>query len=655
MPLVSATLLEGLLPGGLVALAALAIMPWLSRDDAWIRAALVGVALVFLARYAVWRCVGTLPPVGMTADFVLGVAFLAVEMLAVLGSAMSLVFLSRTVSRSADADRQVPALRDADRLPRIDVLICTYNEEAAILERTIRGAVSMGYPAARVWVCDDGRRPWLQRLATDLGCGYLTRPDNNHAKAGNINSALRHLAGLPEPPEFVAILDADFVPLPNFLWRTLALFHEPHVGIVQTPQHFANPDPIQSNLDIARHWPDEQRFFFDEVMASKDAWSSAFCCGTSSVLRFSVLMEIGGFPTESVTEDYLVTVRMQERGYRTIYLNEQLSLGLAPEGLAEYVTQRSRWCLGFIQICRGPSGPWSLQNNMPLVSRLIMTETFLYWAASHAFRLVALLVPAAYLGLGIIVVDAPLEQALLYFLPSFVMQTAAIAWLSRGKVLPVMADVGQILALHEILRAVVVGLVWPHGHKFKVTAKGGDRSRRFVQWPILRVVLALLAINVAAIAYAFLIDPDRGYHDSAGISLFWAWYNIVVLVIASVVCIEQPRFRRHERFDVDGDGVLRSADGAWHVGVADISQGGARLLGPAPVALGEPVSLDLEGYRLEGRVVRSDATSFALSFSDDPATARLAFALIYSGRFTRSVEEVVPGPLYWRVLQRVFG
>ena len=87
-------------------------------------------------------------------------------------------------------------------------------------------------------------------------------------------------------------------------------------------------------------------------MPSKDAWGTAFCCGTSSVIRLQALREAGGFPTTSITEDYLLTLRLKQFGFRTVYLNERLSLGLAPEGLDEYITQRSRWCLGFIQILR---------------------------------------------------------------------------------------------------------------------------------------------------------------------------------------------------------------------------------------------------------------------------------------------------------------
>ena len=120
---------------------------------------------------------------------------------------------------------------------------------------------------------------WLEALCQRLGSGYLTRPDNAHAKAGNINNGLRHVASLAEPPDFISILDADFVPMPQFLRRALSLFREGDVGIVQTPQHFINPDPLQTNLSMARVWPDEQRYFFDVVMAVEG------CVGRRLLLR----------------------------------------------------------------------------------------------------------------------------------------------------------------------------------------------------------------------------------------------------------------------------------------------------------------------------------------------------------------------------------
>jgi len=360
-------------------------VPWADRENPQVRATLVAVSLILTWHYLLWRITQTLPPFGLTADWLCGITFLGAEVLTGIGTTITWIMLSRISSRSGTATANMPWL--AQTRPLVDVLICTYNEDRAILERTIIGAMAMSYPNSRVWVLDDGRRAWLSELCAQKGCRYLTRPDNSHAKAGNINHALRHLMQLPSPPDFIAVLDADFVPFRNFLSRTLSLFKDPTVGIVQTPQHFFNPDPIQSNLAISTVFPDEQRFFFDVIMASRDAWGLAFCCGTSSVIRFAALQEIGGFPTDSVTEDFLLTVRLRERGYKTIYLNEKLSVGLAPEGLNEYATQRTRWCLGLVQICRGRSGPLRLHNGLPLSFRIGLIETFLYWGVSFGVSL----------------------------------------------------------------------------------------------------------------------------------------------------------------------------------------------------------------------------------------------------------------------------
>ena len=333
----------------------------------------------------------------------------------------------------------------------------------------------------------------------------------------------------PEPPDFISILDADFVPMPQFLRRALSLFREDDVGIVQTPQHFINPDPLQTNLSMARVWPDEQRYFFDVVMASKDAWGASFCCGTSSVIRFPVLQRIGGFPTDSVTEDYLVTLKMKAAGFRTVYLNERLSLGLAPEGLKEYVTQRSRWALGFAQICRGPLGPLRRHNGLTLIDRISLIETFLYWSANYSFRLLGIIVPILYWLFNVHAVQADVAQTLAYYLPHFMAQITIMGWMAQGRVMPVMSDVTQLLAASQIVKAVAHGLLKPKGHKFRVTAKGGDRSRRLVQWPLLRVFLVYLALTVAGVVWAFVLEDGNKLRDSSALCLFWSWYNILVL------------------------------------------------------------------------------------------------------------------------------
>jgi cellulose synthase (UDP-forming) len=649
-----AVLIETLAPGILVIGAAWLLLPWLRPDDARARAAMVAVMIALMWRYMLWRWFATLPSVGDTLDFAVGVVFAFIETAMMCGSTVSLVFLARRSDRGADADRNAAWLETLTPPPLVDVFICTYNEDEAILERTIIGAQSMDYPRYRVWVLDDGRRRWLAELCERQGCHYLTRPDNAHAKAGNINNGLRHVAGLAERPDFISILDADFVPMPQFLRRALSLFRERDIGIVQTPQHFINPDPLQSNLSASQVWPDEQRYFFDVVMASKDAWGASFCCGTSSVIRFDVLQGIGGFPTDSVTEDYLVTLKMKSAGFRTVYLNERLSLGLAPEGLKEYVTQRSRWALGFAQICRGPLGPLRRGNGLTLLDRISLIETFLYWSANYSFRLLGIVVPILYWLLDVHAVHADVAQTLLYYLPYFVSQVVIMSWMAQGRVMPVMSDVTQLLAATQIVKAVAHGLLKPKGHKFHVTAKGGDRSRRFVQWPLLRLFATLLVLTIAGVVWAFLLEDGSKLRDSSALCLFWSWYNILILAVACLVCVEQPRLRSSDRLPVhDQMAIVDNGDQASVYRILDISLGGARLAGAPPAGPGTTITIGLGHLRMPGTIIRGDADSFAVGFSNTDSTRANLIRFIYSGRYSATVPQIVPLRVAAAILGRV--
>ncbi|WP_082652813.1 glycosyltransferase [Aureimonas sp. AU12] len=633
---------------------AMMVVPWLDRDHVLSRQIMAAVTFAFLLRYALWRVFETLPAAGLTVHFFAGLLFLAIELTCLLAASLGLVFLSRTKNRTVEVEANQGWFA-AQAPPLVDVLICTYNEDQTILERTMAGATGIDYPNFRVWVLDDGRRPWLEDLAGRLGCKYLTRPDNAHAKAGNINHALAHLSALPERPDFVSILDADFVPLPQFLSRALCLFREPGVGLVQTPQHFINPDPIQTNLAVTRVWPDEQRYFFDVIMASKDAWGAAFCCGTSSVIRFDPLVRIGGFPTDSVTEDYLLTLRLKEFGYTTSYLNEALTFGLAPEGLKEYITQRGRWCLGFMQIVRGRSGPFSRTSSLNFIDRLSLFDSFLGWAVVYPARVLGLLLPLLYLLFGLHIVETDLSSTLEHFLPFFLWQMVTLGWISQGRSLPIMSDVSQVIATPAIIKAVFVGLARPKGQKFKVTAKGGDRDLRFVEWPLLRIFAALIALNLSAITYAFAIDVRGDLLTNAGVALIWCWYNLAILAITCFICVEQPRHRKAERFPTNEAIGIDLDGGSESYHLIDISISGARIEGTSPVPAGTTLSCTIRGRTVDATVVRCLGGSFAIKFDESLNVRVTMIRAFYTGRYLEAFHGVNPTDVGRAVVQRVFS
>ncbi len=330
--------------------------PLLPLSRGWARGLMFVTVWAVIARYLNWRFFTTVLPVDGTWYEIGWVYFcFAVEVLALFDALILYLAFLRTSDRSGEADLHEARLRamPPDELPSVDVYIPTFNEPMEVLEKTITGVLCLDYPNFKAWVLDDGRRPWVKAFCEAKGVGYLTRPDNRHAKAGNINHALTKTSA-----DFVAIFDADFIPQRNFLMRTVGFFADPAIGVVQVPHAFYNYDPTQSSLALRKALPDDQRFFFDAVMPSRDGWNAAFCCGSNSVTRRAALRSVGdAFPTESITEDVLFSITLLRQGYITRYLCERLAVGLAPEGLKAFFVQRRRWARGAMQILYLTAGP----------------------------------------------------------------------------------------------------------------------------------------------------------------------------------------------------------------------------------------------------------------------------------------------------------
>jgi cellulose synthase (UDP-forming) len=167
----------------------------------------------------------------------------------------------------------------------VDVFITCYNEPVELVEKTARGALNLNHPCT-VYVCDDGDSAEMRAMTERVGCNYITRSavwkgKERHAKAGNLINALDQTDG-----EFLLVLDADQVPLPELLDETLGYFSDPKVAFVQTPQWFINVpegDPFGSQAPL----------FYGPIQEAKDGWNAAFFCGSNAVLRRDALLHAG--------------------------------------------------------------------------------------------------------------------------------------------------------------------------------------------------------------------------------------------------------------------------------------------------------------------------------------------------------------------------
>jgi cellulose synthase (UDP-forming) len=308
----------------------------------------------------------------------------------IFSSSLQLYLNLKIKPRNRDADKMSMEVIEGKYNPSVDIFIPTYNEPEFILRRTILGCQALDYANKKIYLLDDKRRVEMRSLAQELGCEYITRPDNRHAKAGNLNHALPRTSG-----ELIVVFDADFIPTKNFLIRTVGFFQNPQIGIVQTHKSFYNPDPVARNLGLEKVLTEEEEISYRYSQILRDGTDTAMCCGTSFVIRRSALEEVGGFVTDSLSEDYFTGIRLAALGYRVIYLGESLSAGLSAESISDFVAQRLRWARGTLQAFFVKTNPLTIEG-LRFLQRLVHFDTALHWF-TYLFRIAFLLMPIAYL------------------------------------------------------------------------------------------------------------------------------------------------------------------------------------------------------------------------------------------------------------------
>lgn len=321
----------------------------------------------------------------------------------------------------------------ADRRPRpkpfaptassVDVFVTVFREPVEIIRRSVVAAAQIRYPH-KTWVLDDSNRPEIAQLAAEVGCQYLARQRNTHAKAGNINNGLAHATG-----EFVALFDADHVPQRDFLDRLLGYFHDPDVAIVQTPQDFYNLDSFQHGSKGADQIINEISSFSYVEQIARDRFDMAIFCGSSAVLRRAALDEIGGIPVDTVAEDMHTTIKMHRRGWKSVFHPEPLAFGVAAPDYSDFLRQRLRWATGNMQSAR--------LEGIPFVRSLGLIGNLFYLNSSvvYLYSLVTVCfccAPIIFLLTGVTPVRAPITEYLSYFIPYLFMTTLASSVCGRG-------------------------------------------------------------------------------------------------------------------------------------------------------------------------------------------------------------------------------
>jgi cellulose synthase (UDP-forming) len=432
---------------------------------------------------------------------------------------------------------------------KVDIFIPTYNEDLEILEATLVGCCKIRYPH-ETYILDDGNRPLVKELATQMGCNYIARPFHDHAKAGNINYALQHTHG-----EFIVILDADMVPQPEYLDRTLGYFEDEKLALVQLPQEFYNQDSIQHASNTPT-WH-EQSLFFRVIQPGKNYTNSAFWCGSPSVVRREALEEVGGVATETITEDIHTSVRLHSRGWKTLYINEPLAYGIAPQTIRAFLLQRLRWAQGTMQLYRSKESPlW-----MPGLSwsqRLSYLSSFLaYFEAFQKFIL--LTIPVFILTFDVFPMRVGVTSFILHWVPYFLLNFFANQIGGRGVFQYFKTEKYNVLKMIIFIQSTFT-LVSKKPLTFKVTPKTVDDTVYKQERQALRVYMVIFGSLVGSIIYSLIKALSPHTHsvtlDAFIIALFWAAYNAYIIFSASTEVFQKKHERKQYRFPVDFEGRI---------------------------------------------------------------------------------------------------
>jgi cellulose synthase (UDP-forming) len=630
------------------------IMKVSPQPQKWSRWIVVGILLFLTVRYVAWRSISTLNLADpLNGVFSLGLFFL--EMLMLSGGLIQLGLMLNVHDRHKQADRLAADVVEGRYQPTVDIFIPTYSEPVFILRRTIIGCQALNYPHKTVYLLDDTRRAEVKALAEELGCEYLTRPDNRHAKAGNLNHALTRTQG-----ELIVVFDADFVPTTNFLTRTVGFFQDETVALVQTPQTFYNADPIARNLGLENILTPEEEVFYRQIQPIRDSAGSAICAGTSFVVRRTALEATGGFFTKSLSEDYFTGIRLSAKGYRLLYLNEKLSAGLAAENIAAHALQRLRWARGTLQAFFIEANPLRIPGLRP-IQRLAHLEGLLHWFTSIS-RVGFLLIPLAYSFVGVIPVRATPEEILYFFIPYYLVSLSTFSWLNYRSRSALLSDIYSLILTVPLALTVVQAMLNPFGQGFKVTPKGTRSDRYAFNWKLALPLIVLFIVTAISLwrnlgmcmvkwEWAKTVSYEVAEETIKGFSLGWLWstYNLIMLGVALLILMDVPKPDFYEWFNLRRTVKLEAAGRTFWGITQMISEAGAEVtltqrgLSESLDQDALPVTLEImeENLQLRGAIAQA-------KFSDEFPVMRVKFEPLSLPQHRRLVQMLFCRPGQWK-------
>lgn len=549
---------------------------------------LLAIYFISYVFYLGWRALYTLPLRYDPLSIFFGILLFWAELV---GFIESIIFYLTIRSTSTPTTPKA----DVGKFPDIDVFVATYNEPPDLLFKTIVGCKNMGYPdqtKVHIYICDDGNRREIADLCERMEVGYITRTENTHAKAGNLNNAL---AKTTSP--YIVTFDADMIPMHDFLMKTIPFFltGEP-IGFVQVPQNFYNPDPFQYNLFSENHIPNEQQLFSRLIQAGRSHYNAVIYAGSNTVISRQALVDIGGFVVGTITEDFATGMLIQSRGYKCVYLNEVHASGLSPESLEDLYNQRIRWGRGVVQTFKA-FNPFFMKG-LNFKQKMMYFSALSYWYFG-VWRFIFLCSPILYSLFGIIVLSASALSVMLIWGPMFIL-TYIVFKLFTGNIrTTVWSHIYDTILFPHIAKGVILETVGFKMVNFKVTPKDSiTRTKFFNKFGLVRVQIMLAALSLIGMIKITILWNTTGFRSSYVIILFWLSYNLYLLAMAIFFASERPKFRSAERMPISASAEIDRNGTVFRGTTDDISETGVTVIIDQPIYL-DPDSIHTIGIHTE--------------------------------------------------------
>lgn len=373
--------------------------------------------------------------------------------------------------------------------PKVDIFITVAGEPVEIIRQTAIAAKNIDYPKFNIYLLNDGfvakKDNWqdVELLAIELGINCITRKIPHGAKAGNINNALKQTKS-----RFFVVFDADHIPNQDFLNKTMGYFQDDKVAFVQTPQYYKNHN---QNLVTEGAWR-QQELFFGAICKGKNKSNSVFMCGTNMVLRKDAILEVGGMCETNIAEDFLTSLFVHSKGWKSVYVPEVLAEGLAPEDFMSYYKQQFRWARGSLEII--------FKQNLLFNRGLSFAQKLQYLASASYYLsgvifLLNMILPLIFLFTGNVpLINSSMIIALvfipyIYFVMYILQRTSNFTYSFKGLAFSMSSFVIHIKALIAVLTGQKNG--------FSITSKT-QVSGNFIHlnWPhILYIFVGMIGIT----------------------------------------------------------------------------------------------------------------------------------------------------------------